>query len=156
MYSRKMEARLIYSRTLGQVVKTLRKRVFRRTQKRFGKLCGVSQKTLSNWENMKDFSNFNVRSLFGFSWSIGAYPSEVLRFVEAIIEDKYPGKLNRFRENRKFSKMVYRRWKKDEDSRACVVIEVFYMILNLLYEKRPEEITEEDLGKIRIILEKIA
>ena len=153
---RKKTARQLYSRAVGHVVRLLRKRMYMVSQKSFGKLCGVSQKTMSNWERTEDFKNFSLRSLFDLAWVVGVYPSDILRYVEAYLEEKYPGKFDRFKKRRRFSGKVRERWLRDENSRLCVLFDLLYQILDFLSKKKPGEITDEDLKELRMILQKIA
>ena len=119
-------------------------------------MCGVSQKTISNWEKTEDFKNFNLRSLFNLAWAVGVYPSDVLRYVEAYLDERFPGKFDRFKLNRRFSESTRNRWMKDKDSRAGMLFEVLNLVLRILREKDPEQITDNDLKDIRMILKKIA
>ena len=156
METKRKAARLTYSRAVGHAVRLMRKKMFKGSQKSFGEMIGVSQKTMSNWERTEDFKNFDLRSLFDLSWSIGAFPSDILRYVEAYLDEKYPGVYDRFKKGRQFSDMARKRWLKDDSYRACTLFEMLKGILLILSEKTPEEITDEDLKELRMILQKIA
>ncbi len=156
MKNKSMLARQIYSKAVGNAIWLMRKKYFHRSQKSFGKLCGVSQKTISNWEKTEDFKNFNLKSLFNLAWAIGVYPSDILRYVEAYLDERFPGMFDRFKKSRRFSESARNRWMKDKDSRAGILFEVLYQTLRILREKDPKEITDEDLKNIRIILKKYA
>ena len=156
MDNKTKSARQLYSRAVGNMIWLMRKKHFRGSQKNFGRLCGVSQKTISNWEKTEDFKNFNLRSLFNLAWAVGVYPSDVLRYVEAYLDERFPGKFDRFTLNRRFSESTRNRWMKDKDSRAGMLFEVLNLVLRILREKDPEQITDNDLKDIRMILKKIA
>ncbi len=152
----KKAARLLYSRAVGHAVRLMRKKMYKESQKSFGNFCGVSQKTMSNWERTEDFKNFSLRSLFDLAWTVGVYPSDILRYVEAYLEEKYPGRFDRFKLKRRLSMSVRERWMKDENIRVCTLFELLHMTIDILGNKKPEEITEEDLMVLRMILQKTA
>ena len=150
------KARVTYSKAVGVAIRFLRKKMFKQSQERFGEDCGVSQKTVSNWERNEDFKNFSLKGLFNLSWNVGVYPSDILRYVEAYLDEKYPGEYEGFKKRKEFTEMAAERWLKDDGYKACTLFEMLRRILAILSEKDPVEITDEDLMYLRMILKKIA
>ena len=147
-----LEIIYLYSEILGRMLRRLRKGQLCKSQDEFGGMCGVSQHTISNIERMKMFRRFRMIHLVRIAYTVGVFPSDILRRVEMDMIKEYPELMKPFFRKKKYYERTRRRWFKEAGSPMTKLMEAMYLLIRLLNTKKPSQIRDEDLESIRTIL----